>query len=72
MNCGSAWYTAYRLPRKIFVSDQREKTAGSVAVCIFMVRYYLFLCNRSGNGFCGRDQNAATASWLSVFHAVFG
>ena len=33
---------------------------------------YLFLCNRSGNGFCGRDQNAATASWLSVFHAVFG
>ena len=32
----------------------------------------VFLCNRSGNGFCGRDQNVATASRLSVFHAVFG
>ena len=48
-----------------------KKSAGSVAVCVFMVRYYLFLCNRSGNGFCGRDQNAATASWLSVFSCSF-
>ena len=44
----------------------------AVLLSVFLVRYYLFLCNRSGNGFCGRDQNAATASWLSVFHAVFG